>query len=68
MAQAAKAVKAVDETSDEEQSTIAERVAALEHENLLIVEALAGTGQYGKWVKQEILRLRAGEPEEAATA
>lgn len=46
----------------------AERLDALEHENLLIADAIAGTGQYGKWAKQEILRLRAGLPEEAATA
>lgn len=48
--------------------TTGERLDALEHEVSLICDAIEGLGQYGRWTKQEIARLRAGLPEEAATA
>lgn len=46
----------------------AERLDALENEVKLLCDAIEGLGQYGRWTKQEIMRLRDGLPEEAATA
>jgi len=59
-------------TNTEEPETVkkrsaGERLDALEHEVSLICDAIEGLGQYGRWTKQEIMRLRAGLPEEAAT-